>query len=545
MVKKFLRLYHTVKYLKVKQIVWRGINLLPKMVKETSIYPPTIETQIDKNFINRNGITTDFKRFTFLSETHDLSEIGWDNSSISKLWRYNLHYFEFLLQDIKSQNQINEQIDLIENWIEFNPYGRGTAWEPYPTSLRIINWIKWHFVTGALNQRAKNSIWNQVRWLASRPEYHLLGNHLFINAKALLFASSFFQLRDDSGIYGKAISILTKELDEQFLADGAHFELSPMYHSLSMEDLLDLLNISNKLPISFPKSEIESKCMKGLQWLITMVFNNDELSHFNDCANGISPTFNQLKTYADSLGLNLKNLDEKVFNNHKESGFIVFKDSQSHLIADVGKVGPDYLPGHAHADTLSFELAVKGHRVIVNSGTSVYGSSPERLRQRGTASHSTIQIDEHNSSDVWSGFRVGRRAKPFNIQINSDQVSNKTINFNASHDGYKRLKNGPIHKRDWTFNGSEWNIQDKISGNNNQVLSRYYLHPDIQIEKSSKGFIISKDTMKLAELELYNSNEIEIFHTTYHDQFGISKSNKCIQVKATSPCKLGIKIELL
>jgi len=515
------------------------------MLKITSTYPVTLEIQ-NKNFLfNRNGITSDYRGFTFLSETHVLSEIGWDNSSISKLWRYNLHYFEFLLQDTKSQNHINDQIDLIENWIAFNPFGRGTAWEPYPTSLRIINWIKWHLVTGGLTEKAKGSLWNQVRWLANRPEYHLLGNHLFINAKALLFASSFFQLNDNSRIYRKAISILKSELYEQFLDDGAHFELSPMYHSLAMEDLLDLVNISSELPISFPKSEIENKFNKGIQWLKTMVFKNHELSHFNDCANGISLTFNQLLSYADSLNVDLKNLGENVFNNYKESGFIVFKDSNFHLIADVGKVGPDYLPGHAHADTLSFELAVKDHRVIVNSGTSLYGSSPERLRQRGTAAHSTVQIDEFNSSDVWSGFRVGMRAKPFNIQINSDQVTSKKINFIASHDGYKRLKNAPIHKRDWTFNGSEWNIQDEISGKNNHVVSRYYLHPEIQIEKSSKGFIISKNNMKLVELEFYNSNEIEILHTTYHDQFGLSKPNKCIQVKAISPCKLGIKIELL
>ncbi len=541
---KILRYYFTLQHLKVKQIVWRFIYFLPRTIAYVDVCP-SLALFESSNYSISKKITSDFEYFTFLNETHNLKKIGWDNKSVSKLWKYNLHYFEFLLQEDKIYNSSDLQLSLIENWIDLNPFGKGTGWEPYPTSLRIINWVKWHWSVAPLSDRAVVSLWNQVRWLASRPEYHLLGNHLFINAKALLFASSFFQLTDDSRIYGKAISILTKELDEQFLADGAHFELSPMYHSLAMEDLLDLLNISNKLPISFPKSEIESKCMIGLQWLKTMVFNNDELSHFNDCANGISPTLNQLKTYAGSLGLNWKNLDEKVFNNHKESGFIVFKDSLSHLIADIGKVGPDYLPGHAHADTLSFELAVKGHRVIVNSGTSVYGSSPERLRQRGTASHSTIQIDEHNSSDVWSGFRVARRAKPFNIQINSNLITRNNIYFKASHNGYEHLKNAPIHKREWTFNGKEWHIQDEITGNKNQVTSRYYLHPDIQLEKSSNGFIISKNTMNLAELEICNSDEIEIFHTTFHDQFGVSKPNKCIQVKGINPCKLGIKIKIL
>jgi uncharacterized heparinase superfamily protein len=82
---------------------------------------------------------------------------------------------------------------------------------------------------------------------------------------------------------------------------------------------------------------------------------------------------------------------------HKDSGFVVYKDVKSHLIADFGKIGPTYLPGHAHADTLSFELAVNGDRVIVNSGTSEYGNSKERLRQRGTSAHSTVEIDNRIS----------------------------------------------------------------------------------------------------------------------------------------------------
>ena len=62
-------------------------------------------------------------------------------------------------------------------------------------------------------------------------------------------------------------------------------------------------------------------------------------------------------------------------------------------IGDIGNVGPDYIPGHAHADTLSFEMSVFDMRFIVNSGTSVYGLGAERLRQRGTAAHSTVVID--------------------------------------------------------------------------------------------------------------------------------------------------------
>ena len=56
----------------------------------------------------------------------------------------------------------------------------------------------------------------------------------------------------------------------------------------------------------------------------------------------------------------------------KSSGFFVWREEQNYLVMDAGQVGPNYLPGHAHADTLSFECSINGEQVIVNSGISEY-----------------------------------------------------------------------------------------------------------------------------------------------------------------------------
>jgi uncharacterized heparinase superfamily protein len=545
LLKRIVRLYHTVKYLKAKQIFWRLLNLTPRFISEVNEFPPINNEQLTYNFIPCNIITTDYDQFKFLNETHSLKAVGWDDKSISKLWRYNLHYFGYLLQNKNSVYQIEHQLKLIEKWIDDNPFGRGTGWEPYPTSLRIINWIKWHWFCSGLSDRAKLSLWNQVRWLANRPEYHLLGNHLFINAKALLFASAFFRLDSNSKYFKESLSILHKELKEQFLEDGAHFELSPMYHSLAMEDLLDLISISNKVPNNFPSNEILRKYIKGMSWLETMIYNNGELAHFNDCANGIAPKYSDLEDYAIKLGIAKEKSRINNLYIHKESGFVVYKDVKSHLIADFGKIGPDYLPGHAHADTLSFELAINGERIVVNSGTSVYGNSDDRLLQRGTGAHSTIQIDMENSSEVWSGFRVARRAVPFNIQVNSSGESNNEISFQSSHNGYLRLKNKAIHTRKFNLSNDTWIIEDEISGYSNTVVSRYYLHPEIEVRKNAIGITFSKNHIDLIEFKYDRNLDLQLIDTFYHDQFGVNKANKCIQVSGISPCKMEVKFEIL
>ncbi len=544
MINKLSRLYHTVKYLKSKQIIWRIASIFPRLVFEVKNYPFDKENLKSNHFIPRDGITSNYVNFRFLNETNNIKVVGWNGKGTSKLWQYNLHYFDCLLQSKSTSNSQVEQIKLIENWIDNNPFGIGTGWDPYPTSLRIINWIKWHWYCNGLTNKAKLSLWNQVRWLKNRPEYHLMGNHLFVNVKALLFASAFYGFNSESKYFKLANSVLLKELDEQFLEDGAHFELSPMYHALAMEDLLDLINISDSLPAEFPLNLIKKRYLKGMFWLQSMVYKNEELSHFNDCANNIAPKISELISFASYL--NLKHPNEKQeLKYHDKSGFVVFKNNIFHLIADIGHIGPTYLPGHAHADTLSFELSIKGERLIVNSGTSVYGISAERLRQRGTSSHSTIQIDGQNSSEVWSGFRVARRAKVFDVQFESFSNVEKTFSFKASHDGYDRLKNSPIHTRSFKLEENCLTINDRISGMDNQIKSNFYLHPNIDVRESDSFLLLSKNQTDLVKLIFDKNIDFEIIKSTYHDQFGITKENRCIQFIGNSFFNMSIKFEIL
>uniref|UniRef100_UPI0040484790 heparinase II/III family protein n=1 Tax=Algoriphagus sp. TaxID=1872435 RepID=UPI0040484790 len=537
MLNKAIRLYHTIKYLKVKQIFWRFIYFLPRFVSPESKCPETKSVAFFS--ITKTGLTEDYDSYKFLNEVHQISKIGWDNSSISKLWKYNLHYFDFLNQFELRNEGVEIQNNTINKWIIENPYGKGTGWEPYPTSLRIINWIKWHFKTKGLSDEAKLSLWNQVQWLAVRPEYHLLGNHLFINAKALFFASTFFGLDENSVLFRKALKILKKELGEQFLEDGAHFELSPMYHALAMEDLLDLYQLTPYLPSIFPNQQILNRYFQGMKWLALMKYENDELAHFNDCANGVAPTFKELEELGVRLGLKQSFETNKNFRHFKQSGFAVFKNENIHIIADIGNIGPDYLPGHAHADSLAFELAIKGQRVIVNSGTSEYGLSNERFRQRSTSAHSTVELDKKSSSEVWSGFRVARRARITEVEINEE---NDKLEFAAVHDGYKRIASKPLHKRKWKLYKGNLEIIDEVKGSGNSVQLRYYLHPDIQIELLDDEIVLSSSEEYLAKIR--TDRNVEVMDTTYHDKFGSSQKNKCLLITGTTPFSSKISINM-
>ena len=112
-------------------------------------------------------------------------------------------------------------------------------------------------------------------------------------------------------------------------------------------------------------------------------------------------------------------------------------------------------------------------RCIVNTGVSVYGVSKKRILERSTKSHSTVEIDEINSSDVWSGFRVGSRAKVFHRNY---KLNNNFKYIYGEHDGYKKLKGNPIHSRLWLLDNEQLEVVDHIKGNSlHKICIRYYL----------------------------------------------------------------------
>jgi uncharacterized heparinase superfamily protein len=474
---------------------------------------PGVNTSFKINAeINKQNSTSDGKTFTFLSESALLSK-SWNNETLSLLWRYNLHYFDFLNQ----QDSLGKKLalDLILQWIQSNPVGSKCGWDPYPTSLRIINWVKWLYKNQESDLVITNSLWLQLRWLAQRPEYHLLGNHLFINAKAMVIGGSYFKGTQAEKIIEKGLHILRQELDEQFLPDGAQFELTPMYHALGMEDLMELYGCLNAQQHLDLKNILKVKVQKGMQWLSSMTYNNGEYVHFNDCAQGIAPTFEQLKSLSQHLGIEI-NCNAQVLSHFKDSGYVVYASNEMKLITDLAKVGPDYLPGHAHADTLSFELAFGLHRLVVNHGVTCYGTGAQRQFERGTKAHSTVTINNENSSEVWSGFRVASRAYPFAISIEEEQGS---IKIQGSHNGYHRLKGSPTHKRSWLIKNDVITVTDQIKGAHQSAVAKYLIHPDVKVLDQQENIVILV-LQDATQVSFESDQTINVVESTFSSGFG-------------------------
>ncbi len=480
--------------------------------------------------------------FLFLGEEGSVQDHGWDGPAREKLWRYNQHYFDDLNAQGSAERQEWHQ-QLIADWIAANPAGRGSGWEPYPSSLRMVNWIKWALAGNNLSEDAATSLAVQARWLMRRLEWHLQGNHLFVNAKALVFAGLFFTGREADTWLAKGQNILTQQMPEQILPDGGQFELSPTYHALALEDMLDLVNVAQASGRTDLAASWRLPIPAMLTWLGAMSHPDGRIAFFNDAAFGVAPDNAQLFGYAARLGFDHPGVPDGL-HHLKHSGYVRITGFGATMIADVGTVGPDYIPGHAHADTLSFEMSVGDRRFIVNSGTSVYGLSPERQRQRGTAAHSTLVIDHENSSEVWSGFRVGRRARPFDVML--DRAQDRLI-AGAAHDGYAHLAGKPIHRRDWVMGRGELTVTDTVTGKGRHSLeSLLFLAPGLTTSERSAGSLMVVDDagQSVAQIRAAGGS-LDVAPSTWHPFFGVSEPDRCIRLTAdtTLPHKMVIQIE--
>lgn len=465
------RLYNTIKHLRFEQLYYRAYY---KIKHRFYSYPAVAKNVIEAanafpviKFPNGNAAgkyEPKGQRFTFLNKTHAFgSSIDWNYNGEGKLWTYNLNYFEWL--DDESLAFDERFATIIDYCNKDGELKDGT--EPYPTSIRGINWIKFLSANAIKNEQVNNCLYRHYHKLAAFPEYQLLANHLLENGFSLFFAAYYFY---DAHFHKLSIKLLHNGLEEQVLPDGGHYELSPMYHCIILQRLLDCIllaeqcaRFSNDKPLL---QLMRSKAALMCGWLKAFMYRDGSYALFGDAAPGISLNPQQLLNYAEELNIQVPII------KLNESGYRKICSERYELIVDAGNIGPSYQAGHAHADSLSFCLHVDNKPVIVDTGISTYERNERRMHERGTSAHNTIVVNDMNSSDVWAAFRTAARATVTIIEEGEHSIC-------ASHDGYH--SQGITHRRCIKGDNLKIIIEDSLEHYKEQEAILYlHFHPDIK-----------------------------------------------------------------
>ena len=166
------------------------------------------------------------------------------------------------------------------------------------------------------------------------------------------------------------------------------------------------------------------------------------------------------------------------------------------LILDAAPPPPQKIADQGSASTLAFELSDGGQRLVVNCGGP--GALPTALSDdlveglRSTAAHSTLVLEDTNSTNILADGSLGKGVEDVAIERSED---NDASRIEASHDGYVRAF-GMAHKRSLMLgnDGKELRGADQLSARGRKKIResaayavRFHLAPGVEATITADG----------------------------------------------------------
>tara|TARA_B100001057_G_scaffold492422_1_gene584777 strand:- start:31 stop:1599 length:1569 start_codon:yes stop_codon:yes gene_type:complete len=518
---KIIIFFYSIIDLKLIQIIY-GVKyhlFSHKIKKRTNLKCYLNKKKGEIFFINSSDKILNNKNFIILSQKVKINDNWLINSD--SLLKYNFFYFNFINNENKNKNYI---FNFIKNFFKISFDIKG-FWDPYPTSIRLINLIKFLSKNDINDSELNEIILLHYINIKNNLEYRLLGNHLLTNLVAINIFFSVYKFDNKKKDYYQ--KKLLSEINNQFNENYEHIELTPMYQGILIEQLLDLQN--------FNKS-YKNKTLNFKYLICNMLhaYNNyhtseNEIFFFNDTNNN-SPKAKALIEYFNRVfkkKYKLKNILSKNFWN--------LKNKNISIMTKCCGPNPIFNPGHSHADNLSFEMAFKDQKIFVNPGVYSY-SGINRLKSRQTKNHNTLVLGGDNSSQIWSNFRIGKKA-----QTTVEKKNKKLICF--SHDGYSSFFKKIIHKRKIDIiNKNIFIIEDEVS---NTKKSSYI---NLNFDPSIKNLKITGNVIKFRKKNIYGKiilqgQKFKVYKNLFFERF-FKKKNMSSLLINTKLSKSMLRIEI-
>ena len=396
-----------------------------------------------------------FGRIELLGMTRHLGDPpDWQQADAPQLWRFHLHYWDWARgltadPDLPAARAVFAR--LWRSWQAAAEFGSGDAWLPYPAALRAWSWCGLHrdlVADSNLEAMFVRELAVHAGFLRRHLESDVGGNHLIKNLKALAGLAVFFA---DSQLLRQTLRRLTSQLAVQVLPDGGHYERAPAYHCQVLADLIDVAELVRATGAA-PVPEIVHAIQRMRRWLGAVISPDGALPLLNDGYPVPSGLLVALRPERAAAGPLLTLPD---------TGLVRAAIGGWHLLSDVGAACPEQLPAHAHADTFGCVVHVDGMALLVDTGTSTYAQGPVRQYERSTAAHNTVEVDGTDSTEVWNAFRAGRRARVLGFTASA---AADAVTFEAIHDGFRRLRGRPAHRRRWSLKPSGLQVDDFVTG---------------------------------------------------------------------------------
>ncbi|WP_123621990.1 alginate lyase family protein [Halorubrum sp. CSM-61] len=515
-------------------------------------------------------------RYTFLDRTIDFGDdIDWDRAAIDEepiFWRLKLASFEGF-ERLALGHESPTGLDGVRSRLEAqasdfdasNPIGEPAylrrSWTPHSVSLRILAWSRYvAWCDGddgtEVPDRLVRMIYRNALFLANHVEHEIGGNHLIENAAALIAAGVLF--RDHgTGWIRSGREILKRAGNEQFLADGGHFERSPMYHVTVLRryaTAADLLSAVGR-----PTTAVETVAEHGMGFLSSLVEPTGEIPLLNDSVHGEAIRAASCLAYCRACSLTPTTRSRR---HPQGSGYRTISAGDGTLLFDVGDVGPPHLPAHSHNDQLGVLLWIDGRQVLADTGVYDYGANARRQYARSAAAHNTAQYDGVEPIPTAGSYMLGKRTS---VAVEADEHDR----IAASH--ARNSLGGPAyeHRRSVATRGAAsdsapepasegetatgWRIIDRVTGAPDATYTvRYHFHPSVDVRGSpvppadaapdaepdpeselrsgTEGLAIRADGDRIASIRFPGTERVRLTESPYFPEYGKERLRPMIAV---------------
>ena len=398
----------------------------------------------------------------------------------------------------------------LEGWMDQNPPKLGINWaSSLEVAFRSISWL-WAFYFFKESTsfspptfiRALKFLYVNARHLKTylstyfSPNTHLTGEALGLFYLAVLLP----EFKDAERWRQTSTQILLEQLPIHVRPDGVYFEQSSYYQRYTADFYAHFLILarSNGEVVSDAVDERLAALLDHLMYITrpdgTTPFLGDDdggrlIMLDRRAANDFRATLSTGAALFDRpdykfvgvgpaeetlwlLGVEgLQRLDRIAAEEPKKQsvpfesgGYYVMRDdwtrNANYLLFDCGPHGTLNC-GHAHADALSFELAVGGRTLLVDPGTYSY-TGEKNLRDwfRSTPAHNTLTVDGASSSVPAGPFSW----KSITTCEPRGWISRDRFDYVAgAHDGYGRMAQPIVHERAILFLKHDyWVVRDHL-----------------------------------------------------------------------------------
>jgi hypothetical protein len=208
----------------------------------------------------------------------------------------------------------------------------------------------------------------------------------------------------------------------------------------------------------------------------------------------------------------------------RDAGIAALRSGDASLCLSAGPNGQGGTGGHAHNDKNSVELSFGGVDLIVDRGTFVYARDPsERNARRGTAGHSTVQVDGAEQNRIVPG-RLFALPDTARARVTSVGVQEGFETATGEHFGYGRIGIA-VHRRKVCLSEDGAVLADELSGDGDHAFaSRLYVpHTQLNQRPASEaevarlealhgaGFAFGLDTTRCVSVRDSSGGEVALF----------------------------------